>query len=97
MKKNLYRIKLVRNAIKVYYVAAISPVEAIQIAQKTAREEEYVTGDNINMDILSCELVAGENEPRARFVEDYISYQRENKVKTLTHNYEALYFISIRT
>lgn len=70
MKKNLYRIKLVRNAIKVYYVAAISPVKAIQIAQKTAREEEYVTGDNINMDTLSCELVAGENEPRARFVEE---------------------------
>mgnify|MGYP003585328137 CR=1 FL=1 len=70
MKKNLYRIKLVRNANKVYYVAAISPVEAIQIAQKTVREEEYVAGDNINMDILSCELVAGENEPRARFVEE---------------------------
>ena len=70
MKKNLYRIRLLRNAIKVYYVAAISQVKAIQIAQKTAREEEYVTGDNINMDILSCELVAGENELRARFVEE---------------------------
>ena len=70
MKKNLYRIKLVRSSNAVYYVAAISPVEAIQIAQKTAREEEYIAGDNINMDILSCELVAGENEPRARFVEE---------------------------
>ena len=92
MKKNLYRIKLVRNANKVYYVAAISPVEAIQIAQKTAREEEYVAGDNINMDILSCELVAGENEPRARFVEESgLKEVPDTKVEALSNDLSPEY------
>lgn len=92
MKKNLYRIKLVRSSNTVYYVAAISPVEAIQIAQKTAREEEYVAGDNINMDILSCELVAGENEPRARFVEESgLKEVPDTKVEALSNDLSPEY------